>query len=112
MAVLFSFRETPRFTRRALALLGDDSLAQLQWELIAAPEQGAIIKGSGGIRKMRRQASGRGKRGGARVIYYYANRQEEIFLLDIYAKNDQADLSPAEIKLLRVRVEEWLNDEP
>ena len=108
MAVLFSFRETPRFTRRALALLGDDSLAQLQWELIAAPEQGAIIKGSGGIRKIRWSLEGRGKRGGARVIYYFAVANEEIFMLDIYAKNEKTDLSPNEIKELREIVRAWL----
>jgi mRNA-degrading endonuclease RelE of RelBE toxin-antitoxin system len=71
------------------------------------PDAGAAIPGSGGLRKMRWRARGRGKRGGLRVIYYWADAQGYIYLLAIYEKNEQSDLSPAEISRLRDLVEEW-----
>ena len=106
--IWYSFRETTAFTRRLLKLLDDDEYAILQEELTEYPEQGKIIKGSGGIRKIRWSLEGRGKRGGARVIYYFAVANEEIFMLDIYAKNERADLSSDEIKELRETVRAWL----
>ncbi len=57
---------------------------------------------------MRWQAEGRGKRSGLRVIYYLATAQGEIFLLDLYAKNERADLSPNDLQDLRELVKEWL----
>ena len=68
----------------------------------------ARVEYSGGIRKMRWQAEGRGKRSGLRVIYYLATAQGEIFLLDLYAKNERADLSPNDLQDLRELVKEWL----
>ncbi len=108
--IWYSFRETIAFTRRLLKLLDDDEYATLQEELTEYPEQGKIIKGSGGIRKMRWSLEGRGKRGGARVIYYFASSDEEIFMLDIYAKNEKTDLLPDEIKELREIVRAWLEE--
>jgi len=72
------------------------------------PDAGDVIKGSGGIRKIRQAAKGKGTRGGARVIYYFALQNHEFFMLDIYAKNEQEDLSIEQIKELRNLVEEWL----
>ena len=107
--ILYSFRETNRFTKRVERILDDDDLSELQFTLAADPEQGVIVPGGGGIRKMRYAASGRGKRGGARVIYYFPDDDAEIYLLDIYAKNAQSDLSKSELKELRAVVEEWLS---
>jgi hypothetical protein len=65
--------------------------------LAADPTAGALIPGGGGLRKLRIGLSGRGKRGGARVIYYYFNEDEPVFLLDVYAKNEADDLSAGEL---------------
>lgn len=67
--------ETSVFTKRVLKLLLDDEYRELQSELVDRPNAGAVIPGSGGIRKLRWSASGRGKRGGARIIYYWANSE-------------------------------------
>ena len=108
MKRLFSFIETASFAARASERLTDDALAELQWFLIAHPDAGAVIVGSGGMRKLRWALPGWGKRGGARVIYYWADAHGQIFLLDIYAKNEQADLLAEEIKDLKKIVEQWL----
>jgi hypothetical protein len=106
---LFSFRETASFTRRVVEYLGDESYAQLQWYLLNRPEAGDLIRASGGIRKVRWAAVGKGKRGGARVIYYLASARGEFFMLDLYAKSEKEDLTPDELKELRKLVEEWLS---
>ena len=105
--ILFGFRETHRFTKRMADLLSDEEYAKLQNDLCNEPQIGAIIKGSGGIRKMRWSFGGRGKRGGARVIYYWAVSREKIFMLDIYAKNEKEELTQTEIKELRRFVKEF-----
>lgn len=66
--ILFSFKETSWFTNRVGQLLSDDEYSKLQWRLIEFPTAGDVIKGSGGIRKLRVAAKGKGTRGGARVI--------------------------------------------
>ena len=97
--------ETSIFTRRVTALLSDDEYRELQATLVEHPKAGAVIPGSGGIRKLRWGASGHGKRGGARVIYYLATKQERILMLLIYAKNESEDLTRDQIKKLRYIVE-------
>lgn len=106
---LFSFRETASFTRRVVEYLGDDSYAQLQWYLLRRPDAGDLIQAGGGIRKVRWAVAGKGKRGGARVIYYLASARGEFFMLDIYAKGEKEDLTPDELKELRTLIEEWLS---
>ena len=86
------FIEAPTFTRLVQDYLDDDEYAALQWALALRPEAGAIIPGSGGIRKLRWEAKGRGKRGGLRVIYYWRNREGEIVLLTLYAKNEAENI--------------------
>ena len=78
--------ETSVFTRRITELLSDDEYRELQATLVERPKAGPVIPGSGGIRKLRWSASGRGKRGGARVIYYWATEQEHLLMLFIYTK--------------------------
>ena len=99
------FLETSIFTRRVTRILPDNEYRQLQAVLVDRPDAGAIIPGSGGIRKIRWSASGRGKRGGARVIYYWATEQERILMLFIYAKNESDDLSADQLKTLKHLVE-------
>ena len=93
--------ETSVFTRRITELLSDDEYRELQATLVERPKTGPVIPGSGGIRKLRWSVSGRGKRGGARVIYYWATEQELLLMLFIYTKNESADLTQDQIKTLR-----------
>lgn len=97
--------ETKVFTKQVLNLLTDEEYQQLQIELIRRPDVGVVIPGSGGLRKMRWSMPGRGKRGGARVIYYWAVAYDQLLMLLLYPKNVQDDLTPAQIKLLRQIVE-------
>jgi len=64
----------------------------LQQALVAKPDAGDVIRGSGGIRKLRWGVAGRGKRGGVRVIYYLRSHQDEIWMLIVYAKNEEASI--------------------
>ena len=96
--------------KRAENLLGADGISELQLYLCKYPDDGAIIAASGGIRKLRWAASGRGKRGGARIIYYHAGSAGRILLLDAYAKNEQENLSAEDLSELKNAVEFWLEE--
>ena len=99
------FIEAPLFTRRVHEYLTDDEYAALQWALALRPEAGAIIPGSGGIRKLRWAGKGRGKRGGLRVIYYWRDRKGEIWLLTLYAKNEAENIPLHLLRELRKEIE-------
>ena len=101
------FVETSVFTRQVLALLDDDELAALQVQLSRAPRSGAVIPGTGGLRKVRWSCQGRGKRGGVRVIYYHFDQRGQIALLLIHDKSAADDMSPVQKRLLRTVVERW-----
>jgi hypothetical protein len=101
------FEEFAPFTRRALELLDDDDLARVQELLLARPDAGKVIPKSGGLRKLRVAAKGHGKRGGARMIYYWMVARDRILMLDIYAKNEKEDLSAGELKQLRNLIEDY-----
>ena len=88
--------ESPLFSKLIGSYLEDEEYAAFQWELALHPERGDLIPGSGGLRKIRWAAKGKGKRGGTRIIYYYKNKEEKIWLLTIYAKNE-ADTIPISI---------------
>jgi mRNA-degrading endonuclease RelE of RelBE toxin-antitoxin system len=95
------FVETPIFYRRVQQFLDDDEYAEMQLFLAARPEAGKIIKGSGGLRKLRWAGSGRGKRGGLRVIYYWWVAEDRISLLLVYPKNEMDDLRADQLKQLK-----------
>src|SRR5690625_893417 len=101
------FIETPIFTKRLKDLLDDDSYTEFQRLLAERPEAGDVIEGTGGIRKVRVPAKGRGKRGGARVIYYHFVSASQIALLMIYAKNEADDLTADQRKALKRIVDSW-----
>jgi len=107
MIAIMVFIETPLFTRQITALLDDDSYAEFQRMLIRDPEAGDVIVGTGGLRKVRVALPGRGKRSGARVVYYWFNERDQIGLLMMYPKNVQADLNAEQRKALRGIVERW-----
>ena len=100
---MFTFVETVLFTRLVGGYLSDDEYLKLQLALARNPEAGAIIPGSGGVRKLRWAAPGRGKRGGYRVIYYLRSRVGMIWMLTMYPKN-VADNIPAHV-LRQIRKE-------
>lgn len=102
------FVETPVFTAAVTSLLSDEEYRQMQIVLLIRPEQGALIRGSGGLRKLRWGAHGRGKRGGVRVVYYWHPADQCFYMLLVYAKAQQDDLTPAQLKVLRRLVEEEL----
>lgn len=81
---------------------------KLQNELLSRPEAGKIIRGSGGLRKLRWGGSGRGKRGGVRVVYYWIRDEEIILMLLIYPKKELDDLTPKQLKTLKQIVESEL----
>ena len=97
--------ETPTFTRQAEKLLSAADKAEVIDFLAQNPEAGDMIPGTGGVRKVRVTLEGRGKRGGARVIYYYHSDAIPLFALLIYAKNEKADITPAEKKVIAGLVE-------
>jgi hypothetical protein len=99
------FVETPVFTRQICSLLDDADYRQLQVTLALKPEAGDVIRGSGGLRKIRWTARGRGKRGGIRVIYYLV-ADGEIYFLFAYAKTTQENIDSRQLRILRNLVEE------
>jgi hypothetical protein len=100
--------ETPAFTRLVLGLMGDDDYARLQAAVSSRPDLGKIIRGGGGIRKMRWAGSGRGKRGGLRLIYYWQSDADRIWMLLLYPKSERDDLSRQQLRQLRILVKEFL----
>lgn len=98
--------ETAIFTRQVLELLPDEEYRKLQVVLANRPNAGEVVKGSGGIRKMRWSITGHGKRGGVRVLYYWAVAQEQLLMLFIYSKSERDDLTPDQLKVLRRIVED------
>ena len=102
------FIETPIFTKAVQKLLEDDEYKSLQVALMLRPEQGAIIPGSGGLRKVRWGIKGKGKRGGLRVIYYWDKKTEFFYMLYIYFKSKKDDLSPDQLQILSQLVKEEL----
>jgi hypothetical protein len=98
--------ETPVFTKRVIAILSDEEHRLLQMHLINKPDAGKVIKGSGGLRKLRWSAKGHGKSGGVRIIYYWFAARDTILLLFVYAKNERDDLTPGQLEQLKRVVEE------
>ncbi|MBK5297836.1 MAG: type II toxin-antitoxin system RelE/ParE family toxin [Vicinamibacteria bacterium] len=94
------FVETPIFTASIVRHLEDRSYRRLQIALMLRPEQGPLIPGAGGLRKVRWSRPGGGKRGGLRVIYYWAASESVFYMLHCYAKNEQGDLTAAQTKAL------------
>jgi len=93
---MLSVAESPIFTRQTEKLFTEDEKQELISFLSENPLAGDEIPGTGGVRKLRFSASGRGKRGGARIIYYYLDDTMPLYALLAYAKNDQEDLTPDE----------------
>jgi hypothetical protein len=102
------FVETSIFTEAVLEELTDDEYRAFQTSLIVRPSQGALMPGTGGLRKVRWGAAGRGKRGGVRAIYYWDEPDDRIYFLLMYSKAAQEDLTPAQLKVVKRLVREEL----
>jgi len=92
------FIETRLFTKLLSNYLSDDEYRGLQAYLIQKPNAGDIVRGSGGVRKVRWSRDGGGKSGGVRVIYYWEKSESEIWMLTIYAKSERATISGPDLK--------------
>lgn len=86
--------------------LDEDTYRALQLTLLLRPEQGALIRGSEGLRKIRWRAQGRGKRGGVRVIYYWEKARAACYMLYLYQENEQGDLTASQVRMLARLVRE------
>jgi hypothetical protein len=102
---MLTIAETDVFTKQANALFTEAELDDLKLLLAVNPEAGDVIKGTGGLRKLRWKARQKGKRGGARVIYFYYNETIPVQLLLAYSKTEQEDLTPHQQQVLSALVE-------
>jgi hypothetical protein len=109
MIAMITIAEVPEYIRQAERLLTETERQDVLNYLAAHPKDGNLIEGTGGIRKLRWGRGGRGKSGGVRVIYYYHSDVMPLYLLALFAKNDQDNLSKAErndlAKLVDILVE-------
>jgi hypothetical protein len=94
----------PLFTRQIVDLLGDDDYREFQKEILGNPKKGDVIPQSGGLRKVRMRLPGRGKSGGARVIYLHLEEAEMIVFFYVYTKARTENLSADQLKRLRAAV--------
>ncbi|MBD3868307.1 MAG: hypothetical protein IFK94_09290 [Acidobacteria bacterium] len=102
------FIETPVFTKEVRRHLDDMAYRALQLALLLRPEQGRLIQGSGGLRKLRWRSKVRGKRGALRLIYYWDPGSDGLYLLFLYEKGSQENLTPTQLKILSRIVREEL----
>lgn len=102
------FIESRTFTSEVYEMLDEDRYAAFQNLLMENPEEGAVMPGCGGLRKVRipDRRRGKGKRGGARVIYLHVPEVDWVFLLDIYSKGEKEDLDASEKKAIKQLAEE------
>ncbi len=100
------FLETPIFTRTIVELLDDEDYRSLQRALLLRPELGPLLRGSGGLRKVRWSLPGRGKRGGLRLLYFWDEASETFYMLYAYPKSEQEDLTVQQLRVLRRLVSE------
>jgi len=101
------FFETPLFTRLLPDYLDDEAYSELQRSLVANPETGEVMPGTGGFRKMRwaDPRRGKGKRGGLRVIYYYLTEDHQIWMFTIYDKDEVTDLTARQKQVLKQAIQ-------
>jgi hypothetical protein len=99
--------ETPIFTRLIKQLMSDDEYKDLQEALVNRPDMGDLIKGSGGLRKVRWSLEGTGKSGGVRAIYYSVVDDDNIRMLYVYPKSKQDNLTKAQLSRLKAIIERW-----
>ena len=102
---MLTFVETKLFTQLVAQYLSDEEYRGLQHALAANPEAGDVLRGSGGVRKLRWGVTGRGKRGGVRVIYYLRLRRGQVWMLTMYAKNEAATIPGPVLKRIKEEID-------
>ena len=100
------FIETSLFSRLLPRYLNDEEYRVLQWYLLGPPGAGDVVRGSGGVRKIRWSLPGIGKRGGIRVIYYWKVSADEIWLLTTYAKSEKSTIPGHILKQISQEIED------
>jgi hypothetical protein len=103
--LMFEFIETPFFTRAIARYLDDDEYADLQSHLNKNPTAGVVVPDSGGVRKLRWGAEGRGKRGGLRVIYFTRLARGQIWMLTVYGKSAQENVAARTLRAMKKAIE-------
>ncbi|MCX7174931.1 MAG: type II toxin-antitoxin system RelE/ParE family toxin [Proteobacteria bacterium] len=110
--MMITVAEVPEYIRQAERLLTEAERQDVLSYLAAHPKAGDLIEGTGGIRKLRWGRGGRGKSGGVRVIYYFHSESKPLYLITLFAKNEQDNLSKAErnelAKLVDILVASWI----
>ena len=103
--------EVPEYIRRVERLLDEDERNNLTFHLSIHPKSGAVMLGTGGVRKLRWARKGKGKRGGVRVIYFFYDEDIPLFLLTIFGKGEKENLSKAErnelAKLVKILIKTY-----
>ena len=99
------FIETTIFTKLLPRYLSDNEYRAFQWYLLKTPDAGDIVRGSGGVRKIRWAQDGKGKRGSIRIMYYWKKSDEEIWLLTIFSKNEKAAIPGHILKKIAREIE-------
>jgi hypothetical protein len=102
--------ETPTFTRQIGTILSDEEYRMLQNQLVEHPDLGVVIPGTKGLRKLRFAESGKGKRGGGRLIYYWLVNSEVLYMAYAYRKSAAEDLTKSQLKTLAKQVEGYINE--
>ena len=103
---MYTFVETRLFSRAIGTHLTDEEFAALQMFIAVNPCAGPVIKGSGGVRKLRWGRAGAGKRGGIRIIYYVVPSQDEIWLLTVYSKTARDTISASTLRAIKDELDE------
>ena len=101
------FIETKLFTKQVSSYLEDEEYEELQSFLMENPDSGVLIRGTGGLRKLRWAIRNKGKRSGIRIIYYWHTMKYQIYFMTLYAKNEMSGLSAEEKKTLKNLLERW-----
>lgn len=100
-SLFIEFVRLPTFERRARGLLGEEAIREVEQLLVQNPARGAVIAGTGGLRKLRFANRGKGKSGGVRIIYYRRGMKSRVYLMTVYPKSQKDDLTGAERNEMR-----------
>ncbi len=98
---MYSFIELSLFSRYRDSYFSDEQFVKLQKHLLKNPQAGSVVPGSGGVRKLRWQRAGTGKRGGLRIIYYVQDEKKRIWFLTLYSKSARENITARDLRQLR-----------